>query len=104
MQRHQLKTDPAFFRLILAGKKSYELRENDRNFRAGDEVILEEYFAKTNEYSGRKLIAEVTFVLKDYPGIERGYCILSLKIINPANYNKFLNDYWHDPSEVLRGN
>ena len=37
---HELKIDPEPFDMIRAGKKTFELRKNDRDFRAGDVLRL----------------------------------------------------------------
>ena len=43
---HHLKTLPNFFQAVIDERKPFEIRENDRNFKIGDRVILEE-FVKT---------------------------------------------------------
>ena len=40
---HHLKTKPEYFRAVIAGKKPFEIRKNDRDFKIGDKVILEEF-------------------------------------------------------------
>ena len=40
---HHLKTKPEYFQAVINGKKPFEIRYNDRNFKTGDRVILEEY-------------------------------------------------------------
>lgn len=40
---HPLKTWPNFFELIESGVKTFELRKNDRNYRAGDILFLQEW-------------------------------------------------------------
>ena len=41
-----LKTLPDYFQAVIDGKKPFEIRENDRDFKVGDRVILEEYLGK----------------------------------------------------------
>lgn len=38
-----LKTLPEYFQAVIDGKKPFELRYNDRNFKTGDLYILEEF-------------------------------------------------------------
>ncbi|MBE7087873.1 MAG: DUF3850 domain-containing protein [Clostridiales bacterium] len=44
---HHLKITPKHFKYVLSGKKNVELRFNDRNFKVGDKVELQEYLGKT---------------------------------------------------------
>lgn len=39
---HALKTEPTYFGDIIDGKKAFEIRENDRNFKVGDYLALNE--------------------------------------------------------------
>jgi len=77
MKYHQLKTHPQYFQAVRAGTKKFEFRKNDRNFEVGDRVILKEYNPKTKRYTNQMLQIQITYVLKDYDGIEDGYCIFS---------------------------
>lgn len=43
MKTHSLKTWPQYFQAVLEGRKTYEVRVNDREFSFGDEVILQEW-------------------------------------------------------------
>ncbi len=42
---HHLKTLPEYFQAVIAGTKPFEIRNNDRGFKPGDRVILEEFEA-----------------------------------------------------------
>jgi hypothetical protein len=39
-QMHELKIQEVFYDAVLSGKKTFEIRINDRSYQAGDEVIL----------------------------------------------------------------
>ena len=60
---HSLKTWPQFFSRILSGDKKFELRENDRDFQAGDILLLQEWSPSNNEYTGNSIYKKVTYVL-----------------------------------------
>ncbi|WKV32897.1 RNA-binding protein [Bdellovibrio phage MAC3UK] len=40
---HELKIWPEFYFRVANGTKTFEYRENDRNFQAGDKVVLKEW-------------------------------------------------------------
>ena len=42
-KHHKLKTHPPYFANVKAGIKKFELRENYRDFKAGDSVELLEF-------------------------------------------------------------
>ena len=74
---HEEKTAPSLFEAAMSGKKLFELRKNDRNYRVGDTLVQKEF--KENEYTGRELVQEITYLLEDYTGLEEGYCILGVE-------------------------
>ena len=91
MENHILKTDPDPFSASLEGIKGFELRFNDRDFRPGDTLTLQEtkysYKEMINiedpkplEYTGREIEnLEINYVLhgNNY-GLLPGWVILSL--------------------------
>ena len=81
MKTHCLKTWPDIFKAMKDKSKSFDVRVNDRDFQIGDQIILNEYDPKTEEYSGDHIHALITFILKDpNPFMELGAnVILSLK-------------------------
>jgi ASC-1-like (ASCH) protein len=62
--KHEKKVWPAYFQLILEGKKNYELRLADWECNEGDILILKEWDPETGEFTGRVLEKEVTYVGK----------------------------------------
>lgn len=40
MQMHELKTDPQVFDDVVAGRKTFEIRKDDRDFQEGDLLML----------------------------------------------------------------
>lgn len=82
-QHHTLKILPEYYRAIERGKKTFEIRFNDRNFQEGDMLELREWFG--GAYSGRYIRAEVTYILDDPEYCKEGYVVLGIKVENVYN-------------------
>lgn len=78
-QVHQIRLASNYFEDVAAGIKTFELRKNDRHYRKGDILELMEFTEGRN--TGRLIRAEVTYLLEDYTGLEDGYCIMAIKVI-----------------------
>lgn len=76
---HELKLAKMYFIDVATGRKSFELRKNDRGFKVGDGVRLNEYV--DGHETGRWITADIVYILEDYTGLEEGYCILGIKVI-----------------------
>ena len=76
---HELKILPEFFEPVSNEYKTFELRKDDRPYKTGDTIILNEIGAG-NVPTGRKIKKKIGCILRDCPeyGLFRGYCILSL--------------------------
>jgi len=82
MKIHELKTHKEYFNLILHGKKSWELRKDDRDFEPGDELLLREFDKLELNFTGRILHRKVDYIFKAGQfGLEDGYVIMSLSKI-----------------------
>ena len=63
--------------MILSGKKTFELRKNDRNFDVGDRLDLMEYDLEKG-YTGKHLHRWITHILKENSFLDlKDYVILS---------------------------
>jgi len=98
---HLLKTDAAVFQAVLDNKKPYDLRFDDRGFKKGDVLTLNEtkYTAeemrnnKPLEYTRRSIRKEVAHVLKGpIYGLQNGWVILSFtpNTFNPQMKHKYI--------------
>lgn len=77
--KHELKIYPKYFEAIIDGKKTFEIRKNDRGFRVGDRVVLKEW--DNIAYSGREIHAEIKYILDDkFIGLADGYVAFSIGI------------------------
>ncbi|EDN9223205.1 DUF3850 domain-containing protein [Listeria monocytogenes] len=60
MTVHKLKILPEFFREKITLKKSFEIRNNDRNFEVGDTLVLQEF--ENGKYTGREYWEDVIYI------------------------------------------
>lgn len=58
---HSLKILPEFFEPVVDGRKTFEVRYNDRDFQVGDILNLREF--NNGEYTGASFDVEVTYIL-----------------------------------------
>lgn len=79
---HQIRLGATFFDDVCSGKKSFELRKNDRGYKQGD--ILEMLEFADGKNTGRMVRVLVTYLLEDYTGLEDGYCIMATTLLNES--------------------
>ncbi len=90
MKKVEKKVWPEYFKEILSGKKTFELRVNDFEIDEGDTLVLKEWDPKIKDYTGREIEKIVGFVgkwkIKDLEEFwpredidEKGIQIISLK-------------------------
>lgn len=61
LRTHELKCWPEYFQAVLDGRKTFEIRRDDRGFGAGDLLLLRECSVE-GHYSGRSLTRTVSYV------------------------------------------
>lgn len=82
MAEHKLKTVNPHFNDVWVGKKTFEIRNNDRNFKVGDTVVLKEFDPVGVPFSGRIINATITHILDDLKYCKEGHVAFSFEIIN----------------------
>ncbi len=111
---HELKAHPQYFKKLISGEKTFEIRKNDRNFQVGDILELQEWNPDNLEYTGKSTKRIVTYIIwgdateSIFP--LPGYCIMGVKA-PPATqqeidelykaYHKELPAMKKDPLEAL---
>lgn len=85
---HELKSWPEFFRQIISGARTHELRMDDRNFNIGDVLWLREFVPESDAYTGSECDAEITSLTSaDVPcavsveALDPRFCILSIRVM-----------------------
>lgn len=61
MKRHHLKTWPLCYAAIIEGRKTFEIRRNDRDFKVGDDLVLAEWDPDRG-YTSRVAVRQVIFM------------------------------------------
>lgn len=89
-KRHVLKCWPEFYDAIAGGRKTFELRRDDRGFEVGDVLELRWWNPETESYydgdssDTNTLFARVSYVLRDAPnfGLAPGFAIMSFELVD----------------------
>ena len=75
-QNHYIKILPEYYDAIDSGKKTFEVRFNDRNYQIHDILHLQEWI--DGEYTGREMAVEVTYLLDNPNYCKEGYVIMAI--------------------------
>lgn len=80
MKIHRVKCYSRWFAEVTAGSKQFEIRRNDRDYKVGDLLELNE--TRDAEYTGRAALYKITSVLPDtdFPdGIKSGFAVIGIE-------------------------
>ena len=75
---HEVKLAAMYYEDVKSGKKTFELRKNDRQYKEGDKLHMLEF--KDGRHTGRTISADIVYMLEEYTGLTEGYCILGIKV------------------------
>ena len=78
MRVHNLKIKPKYFKDVVAEVKKFEIRFNDRFFKVGDLIVLEEF--DDRGYTGKYVNAEITYICDDPAFVKKDYVVLGIKL------------------------
>lgn len=78
MKVHNLKIKPEYFRDVVRGIKTFEVRQNDRNFGVGDIITLREF--ENDKFIGNFVNVEIVYILDDEEYCKPSYAVLGFKL------------------------
>ena len=76
---HDIKLAATWYNDVRSGKKKFELRKNDRDYKVGDKLIMHEVCDGME--TGRLIKAKIVYMLEEYKGLEESYCILGTELL-----------------------
>ncbi len=101
MTTHELRTWPAAYAAVAEGRKTFEVRHNDRGFAVGDVLVLREWQPNTvmarvgiddGAYTGRALQRDVTYLIDLTPfgcpemvGMQLGHDLADIRDLLPVD-------------------
>lgn len=92
MAVHYLKTWPQYFAAIISGEKTFEIRKNDREFKVGDSLCLQEFIPSHEQFTGRVWVVIVTYIFNGGSlGVYSSYCVLGIRQLSTAELGIKLN-------------
>ena len=81
MAIHKLKIDSKYFDAVLKGFKTFEIRKNDRNYKVGDKLILQEYDPEKQVCTGYELLVFVTYITNFAQKMD--YVVMAIRVNRP---------------------
>ena len=83
---HAVKEWPVHFNDVISGRKTFEVRKNDRNYAVGDLIALNEYDTEKERYTGNSCLCYIDYILNDNAYCKEGYIIMSIKPCEVCRY------------------
>ena len=79
MKEVEKKILPQFFKDVLTGRKTFEIRKDDDGVEVGDVLVLREYDGE--KYTGKRVKRVVTYVLRDCAeyGLMDGFAVYGIQ-------------------------
>ncbi len=72
---HFVKCWPSSFDLVRSGRKSFEVRKNDRDYKPGDQVVLAEWSPTTGRTTGEAVTVHIRTIVQGRWGLPADVCV-----------------------------
>lgn len=85
---NELKTWVESFQAIWDGRKKYEVRKADRDFKLWNVVWLREWDEKKQKYTGREIAANIVYVTEPGSfGLSKDVCVFGVHVYQKIDRN-----------------
>ena len=74
---HELKIYPEYFKAVISGEKTFEIRKNDRPFKIGDLLALNEYDGQY--WTGNSCLVYVDYILNNPDYVKKDMVVMAIK-------------------------
>jgi hypothetical protein len=86
---HTVKSWSMFFRDIITGERTSDIRLNDRRYEVGDQLQLLEFDPVAQTYTGRTALVNITYMQNNksnpcaisYKALDDAYVVLSIRLV-----------------------
>jgi hypothetical protein len=107
-KQHELKCWPEYFTEVIAGRKPFEIRKDDRGFWYGDTLYLREWHPTEERYTGRECKFKVTAAYRNVPGLLPDHVAMTIArptqetpvALSPSEERSFAKVFEQSPRRV----
>jgi ParB family chromosome partitioning protein len=89
---HELKLSTEFFLDVIKGKKTFEMRKNDRPFKVGDLLALNEYDTENKTYTGNSCLVYIDYILDNKAYCIEGTIVMAIKPCSVWRHDRPFNE------------
>ena len=93
MTEHELRCWPEHYAAVAGGRKTCELRLNDRPYAVGDSLLLREYEPLESRYTGASLRVRVTHILGGGVWLAPSYIAMSIRLMGEDGQARVQEDF-----------
>ncbi len=87
---HELKIFTDYFADVIKGEKTFEIRKNDRPYKKGDMLALNEYDGQA--YTGNSCLVYIDYIMNDPEYVKKDMVVMAIKPCSVSRQTKPYND------------
>lgn len=87
---HELKIYPEYFKAVISGEKTFEIRKNDRPFHKGDLLALNEFDGQN--WTGNSCLVYVDYILSNTDFVKKDMVVMSIKPCTVCRHTRPISD------------